>query len=185
MPDYLKTIGDLAAASAGVITILSLMALLYKGASFIAGIPNRVRIYFFYKPRYILIPTPDELAKYCEKSFDSHRMTKNEEYEELSYLFVRIQRQFTATSRARVVILFHFFLCVFSLFGARLVYFGLMNEDLDRMSTAFIFLAALTWIHFVLLGSAFTFRKELGYRALFQTEMFGTFVKRFFSEDQK
>lgn len=179
MPDYLKTIGDLAAAAAGVITILSLIALLLKGASFIVSIPNRVRIYFFYKPRYILIPTPEELAKYCEKSFDSHKMTKNEEYEERYYIFLRMQRQFTATSRSRVRVLYHFFLCVFALFGARLLYFGLMRDDADVMSPVFMLVAAFFWAHIVLFGSAFTFGKELGYQPLFPTKMVDSIVKRF------
>ncbi len=185
MPDYLKTIGDIAAAAAGVITVLSLIALLYKGASFIAGIPNRVRIYFFYKPRYILIPTPEELAKYCEKSFDSHKMTKYEEYEELSYFFVRMRRRFTAISRNRIGILYYSFLCVFALFGARLLYFGLMDDNAEGMSRAYTFMAVSTWFYIIAFGSAYTVGKDLGYEPLFSRKIVSILLKRFLAEDRK
>lgn len=183
MPDYLKTIGDLAAAAAGVITVISLLVLLYKGALFFADVPNRVRTYFFYKPRYILVPTPEELAKYCEKSFDSHKITRDEEYEERSYILVRFQRRFTATSRSRVRVLYHFFLCVFALFGARLLYLGLMRDGADVMSSPYVLVAAFFWAHIVLFSSLFTFRRESGYVAPLTTARAGAVVKRFLAED--
>lgn len=105
MQDILRSLGDLATASAAVITILTLIALLNKGFHYILAVPKRIRAYFF-SPKYIIIPAPDELAKYCIKSFDSHRVTVDEMREEYIHYRLRELRKFRRKSESRISILY-------------------------------------------------------------------------------
>ena len=145
MQEYLRTLGDVATAAAGVITVLSLIALLVKGATYLGSLPRRLRTYFFYKPRYILIPTPEELAKYCEKAHDPYKPNNYEIIEDLLGEFVRRERIFTDTSKYRITIMYYSAAAIFSAFSARLLYFGMLDGSADDQ-TGFKAILALLFL---------------------------------------
>lgn len=126
MPEVLKGLSDFAAASTSVIAIFTLTALTVAGIKFLIKLPAQVRAYFF-RPKYIIVPTVDEIAKYCVPSYDP-RPVSPEEYDEIiRYRFQKYYRNFRKTAEIRINYIYFFFFCVFLIFVIRLCYLGLFS----------------------------------------------------------
>lgn len=171
--EYLGTLGDVATAAGAVITVLTLIALLVKGATYLADLPRRVRTYFFYKPRYILTPTPEEMAKYCEKSFDGYKPNSYERLEELQYAFVKMDREFRNTSRSRVKIMYNSAFVVSAIFISRLFYLGIVDDESGALSR--FDLAISIYVFFTIIFAFFLFKDD---RSQFLSSI-GRTVRRF------
>lgn len=180
MKEYLGTLGDVATAAAAVITVLSLIALLVKGITYLGTLPNRIRMYFFYKPRYILIPTPDELAKYCEKSFDSHKITIREEYEEVLYSYNLRNRKFTSVAKSRVQKIYYFSAVVFCIFEGRLIYYGLSSNPESVGVGPNVILSLLTSIIMFLFVLRLTIERPAGEVSLLKSGRLRAMARRYF-----
>ncbi|WP_037470677.1 hypothetical protein [Sinorhizobium fredii] len=106
MTDFLKTLGDFSTAAAAIIPILTLLALLGKGAMYVISIPERVRRRL-YKPRFIVLPTPEEIAKYCVKSDNALFLTDAEWIEELKGWDTRRYDAWVRQSQDRIATLYY------------------------------------------------------------------------------
>lgn len=149
--ESLKTLTDWAAAAAALATILSLFALLVRGIRAIIALPRQIRAYFF-RPKYILIPTPEELAKYCEKSFDGRRPTLDEIHEEKLAGIAKRRSDAQNQTSARVVLLAASFCVAYLTFLWRLIYLAaLPNRDLPRPGlVATLGVAILLWLAWII-----------------------------------
>jgi hypothetical protein len=135
-------LGDFAAAAASLITIFSLVALLFKGAQYLLSAPARLRAYFF-RPKYIIIPTSVELAQYCIKSFDGRRPSEQEVVEERWYRIIRAYKWRRNVTASRINILWSSFIMVFIIFLARLFYFGVIPSNDFRPAVVLSIIAVI------------------------------------------
>ncbi len=77
-----------------VVAVLTMTRFVVSGIEYLLSLPDRIRRYYF-RPKFILIPTAEEMAKYAAKEPDRHAINSQEVLEEIStriakeYLFWR------------------------------------------------------------------------------------------------
>ncbi|MQV37564.1 hypothetical protein GHK47_31880 [Sinorhizobium meliloti] len=106
MDEFLKTLADLSAAAAAIITILTLLTLLGKGVVYGVSVPERVRRRL-YKPRFVILPTPEEVVKYCVKNDNALFLTDDEWIEELKGWDTRRYQAWVRKSKERIALFYY------------------------------------------------------------------------------
>ncbi|WP_105405060.1 hypothetical protein [Neorhizobium sp. T7_12] len=105
METFVTNLTTAAAVSTSLIAVFAVIAALVKATRFLANLPQEVRTYFF-KPRYLVIPTPEELAKYAVQEFEANRLPSREQWlEELRGHYVARYRAWRKMSCFRVKII--------------------------------------------------------------------------------
>lgn len=99
MAYFLEGLASLATGAAAITAVFTAFGLFIAGITYLLKLPDRFRAYFFYRPRHIVIPTPEEMAKYCIKEFDTYRPNENDLREVISAFSERFA--FLAASSTR------------------------------------------------------------------------------------
>lgn len=106
MDEIQRTLGDLSAVAAALITLLTLLSLLGKALMYALSVPGRVRRHF-YKPRFILLPSAEELAQYSPKNDNALFVSEEEWLEELRGWETRRYDAWVRKSQERVAMLYY------------------------------------------------------------------------------
>jgi uncharacterized membrane-anchored protein len=110
----MQRLTDLAAAAASITAIFTAFGILVAGVTYLLKIPERIRRYFFYKSRYIIFPTPDEIARYCVPTYDAKVPTLSDVREEATLVYIAYRRERTKVYRTRIMTVYGVSLFIFS-----------------------------------------------------------------------
>ncbi|MDX1017240.1 hypothetical protein GOL25_31090 [Sinorhizobium medicae] len=149
MSDVLKTLADLSAAATAIITILYLLALLGKGVMYAISIPGRVRRKL-YKPMFIVLPTPEEVAIYCVKNDNTLFGSEAEWLEERRGGETRLYEAWIRKSKERIAMFYYGTYVAGALVIGRMLALNWSGTDLKKNAATglFSFLFMYLWVAF-------------------------------------
>ncbi|MQW57911.1 hypothetical protein [Sinorhizobium meliloti] len=149
MSDVLKTLADLSAAATAIITILYLLALLGKGVMYAISIPERVRRKL-YKPMFIVLPTPEEVAIYCVKNDNALFGSEAEWLEERRGGETRLYEAWIRKSKERIGMFYYGTYVAGALVIGRMLALNWSETDLKKNAATglFSFLFLYLWVAF-------------------------------------
>ncbi|RVJ74133.1 hypothetical protein CN167_17490 [Sinorhizobium medicae] len=149
MSDVLKTLADLSAAATAIITILYLLALLGKGVMYAISIPGRVRRKL-YKPMFIVLPTPEEVAIYCVKNDNPFFGSEAEWLEERRGGETRLYEAGIRKSKERIAMFYYGTYVAGALVIGRMLALNWSETDLKKNAATglFSFLFLYLWVAF-------------------------------------
>lgn len=126
---YAEVVAAISTTLVVMISAGTLGTMMLKGFKFIVNLPSDIRNYFF-KPKYILLPTPEEIAKFSQKQSVHYIISHNEIMEENSFIINKIMDR----RHARVAIRIQMFVAVFSIMylivATKLIYYGIISSGL-------------------------------------------------------
>lgn len=126
---YAEVVAAISTTLVVMISAGTLGTMMLKGFKFIVNLPSDVRNYFF-KPKYILLPTPEEIAKFSQKQSVHYVISHNEIMEEYSFRINRIMSR----RHARVAMRIQMFIAVFSIIylsiAIKLIYYGVLSSKI-------------------------------------------------------
>lgn len=133
MAYFLEGLASLATGAAAITAVFTAFGLFIAGITYLLKLPDRFRAYFFYRPRHIVIPTPEEMAKYCIKEFDTYRPNENDLREEMEHGYIRYRRKFSNITTNRIAVAMSLTFCIYLSFLAKLLYYGFLNGPDDKL----------------------------------------------------
>lgn len=155
-----SNLAQVAAAASALITIFGLFALIVRGFHWFRKLPEEIRNYLF-KPRLVLLPTADEVAKYSVKAFDPVRPNAEELNEEWRGVVSYYRKIRYKVAGLRIKLIAFFCAAVYYIFLARMIFWK-STHDAVEYERFWVFWLSLLGLLLFMLGMTWssTFLRE-------------------------
>ncbi|XLI59725.1 hypothetical protein ACJKIH_14780 [Brucella pseudogrignonensis] len=125
---YAEVVAAISTTLVVMISAGTLGTMMLKGFKFIVNLPSDIRNYFF-KPKYILLPTPEEIAKFSQKQSVHYIVSQNEMREERSFLINKIMSRRHSRVAIRIKMYMAVFSTIYLIIAIKLIYYGMLSSQ--------------------------------------------------------
>lgn len=150
---FATNLATAAAVATSLLALFAVVAAVVKAVRFLANLPHEIKTYFF-RPRYILIPTPDEMARYSAQEFHAEREPSQDELrEEWFGIWTRHYNEWRRRTNHRILLLgITFGFCYFLLCCALVYRMTPTEETVETTSVRALNIFAFLTVSYTIAG---------------------------------